>query len=423
MNIKDFILKEDDDDDDIKYTEHSQRKTTEYIFSLEYENDTDFILKRTSQQTEKLLVVLVSQGQIYIKNLKQNNIKIVSDVSQISNFKQSMSFIPQFKKLTWEPFEQSYYTDKISINKKAFNVLLEHTETVKILANKKVNPLKYTNLVYSYERNPNAFLKQNEFLKIIHLFDQTITPNNYDYELMCNVLEKSKIDYNMIKSNLDLIVELGVNNFKLLLKSDYIDVILNYYNVDFKTFLTYLAYTIKNRNGLQITTYGGYNSFSLSDYVDYLRMQTEMYNKAKEKYPLYWLSEKQITNNKYNNWKRFQSIIISSINQEELKKYEYEDETFKVIVPQLNVDILDEAEQQQHCLASYLDRITQGNTHIVFIRTKIAPEESLLTVEITPEEEIVQIRGFQNRSYTSFEYQFIKNWAKDKNLKLGVTDV
>ena len=125
-------------------------------------------------------------------------------------------------------------------------------------------------------------------------------------------------------------------------------------------------------------------------------------------------------NNKYNTWKRLQSLSISTINQEDLKKYEFEDSLFKVVVPQLNVDILDEAQQQQHCLASYLTRITEGKTHIVFIRTKLNPDESLLTVEITPDERIVQVRGFQNRSFTAIEYSFIKNWVKEKNLNLEV---
>ena len=250
-----------------------------------------------------------------------------------------------------------------------------------------------------------------------------MTASSYEYSNISSTLKETKIDYNMVKSNLNLIVELGVNNFKALLKSNYTPIILNIYNVDFKSFLTYLAYTIKNRNGLEISNWDNYTSFGLNQYLDYLRMQTEMYGKVKEKYPQYWLSEKQMLNNKYNSWKKLQSLEIKTINQEDLKKYEYEDNIFKVIVPQLNVDILDEAQQQQHCLATYLDRIIAGDTHIVFIRAKLNPDDSLLTVEITPDGRIIQVKGFQNRQYTSLEYSFMKDWAKEKDLKLEVANV
>lgn len=419
MNIKDFILNENDE---VTIKKDNTKTPTEYAFNLEYENDTDFILKRTTQRTEKLLVVLVSQGQIYIKDVKQNIIEKITNVSQISNFKRNMTILPKFEKLTWEPFIEDY-RNNIRLDTEAFEVFLTHTETVKILANKKANPLKHQDLIYSYERDPEAFERQNEFLKIIHLFDPSMTSSSYDYTSICNGLKNTKIDYNMVKTNLDVIRELGVNNFKALLKSNYTPSILNIYKVEFRTFLTYLAYTIKNRNGLNIIEWDNYSAFGLNQYLDYLRTQVEMYGKVKEKYPQYWLSEKQMLNNKYNSWKKLQSLEIKTINQEDLKKYEYEDNVFKVVVPQLNVDILDEAQQQQHCLATYLDRIIAGNTHIVFIRAKLNPDDSLLTVEITPDGRIVQVRGFQNRQYTSLEYSFMKDWAKEKDLKLEVKSV
>lgn len=418
MNIKDFILNKDDT---ITTKEQPKKHYTppEYTFTVEYENDTDFILKKSTKRTEKLLVVLVSQGQIYIKDVKQNTIEKVTDISQIYAFKRGMPYPPTFQKLSWTPFVSNWSDDTCKTSR-AFDDLLEHTEEVKVLANKKLNPLNNPSILYSYMRDPDSFLRQTEYLKIIHLFDVTITPSDSVYTELCKTLRMANIDYNMIKTNLDTILALGVNNFKFILRyENHISIILNDYGVDFKTFITYLTYTIKNRNGLELSSYSN-NAFCMPDYTDYLRMQKEMYGKVKEKYPDYWLSEKQMMNNKYNTWKRLQSLSISTINQEDLKKYEFEDSLFKVVVPQLNVDILDEAQQQQHCLASYLTRITEGKTHIVFIRTKLNPDESLLTVEITPDERIVQVRGFQNRSFTAIEYSFIKNWVKEKNLNLEV---
>jgi hypothetical protein len=58
----------------------------------------------------------------------------------------------------------------------------------------------------------------------------------------------------------------------------------------------------------------------------------------------------------------------------------------------------------------------------MFIRYKDSPEESLLTVEVTPEQKIVQVRGFMNRAYTHAEYDFMKEWATKKQLKLCVAE-
>jgi hypothetical protein len=88
----------------------------------------------------------------------------------------------------------------------------------------------------------------------------------------------------------------------------------------------------------------------------------------------------------------------------------------------MSSEIIDEAEQQHHCVASYVDSVRKGETHIMFIRYKDSPEESLLTVEVTPEQKIVQVRGFMNRAYTHAEYDFMKEWATKKQLKLCVAE-
>ena len=148
-----------------------------------------------------------------------------------------------------------------------------------------------------------------------------------------------------------------------------------------------------------------------------------MYGKVKEKYPDYWLSEKQIMNEKYTEWKKLNNATTFAIHQERLiNKVGYENDFFKVVVPLTNIDILDEAEQQKHCVASYVDKIVRGETNIVFIREKSDLETSLLTVEIC-ENKICQVRGFQNRYYNKVEYDFMKEWAEKTGLELVVPDV
>lgn len=423
MNIKDFIIKGDIPEKEEKISK--PRNKTEYEFEIIYENDTDFILKRTTSRTEKLLVCLISQAQLYIKDNKTNKIEKVESFDDLKAFKKGMTDLPVFKKLIWEPFYEDYTgwgSDKkyFIVVTNTFSSVLYHLDTFKVLANKKLDPFKNTGLVYKYERDPEFFEKSAKCLKILQLIDPDITTAEYGFENMGRNLLDANITYNTIKANLQTINDIGVNNFKSLLKDSQFFSAMKNYLCDFKSLLNYILYTITYRNGLHVGTYG---EFRMSDYVDYLRMQQEMYGKVKEKYPLYWLSEKQMTNNKYNKWRELQSIKTFSLEQEKMKPYEYSNDIFKVIVPMSSADILDEAQQQQHCVASYIERIRNGKTHILFIRQPIAEDVSCLTVEVTPDARIVQVRGFQNRDYTNLEYSFLKEWAEAKDLKLEVPEV
>jgi hypothetical protein len=128
-------------------------------------------------------------------------------------------------------------------------------------------------------------------------------------------------------------------------------------------------------------------------------------------------------NDKYNEWKQLRKNTQFAIHQERLlDKVSYENNFFKVVVPLTNTDILDEAEQQRHCVASYVDKIVKGETNIVFIRDVNELETSLLTVEIR-NNQICQVRGYQNRDYNKVEYEFMKEWAEKTGLELVVPDV
>lgn len=413
IKIKDFILNEIPNKDNTPKTP-TQRKKPEITFTLEYENDSDFILKRTTPKTEKLLVVLVSQGQVYIKDVKANTVEKVTDIDQIRNFRKGMKDIPKFEKLTWTPFDLWYEYEH-------FKRLLSHTDACKILMNRKVNPFTDYSMFNTYRFSAEQFEKDLPYLKTAQLInpDATLTTCR-DF---LNTLKTAKITHNQIKDNLNTIAEIDDYWFVNFMEHNQSHLIFDTYLCDFKTFVEYLAYTIKHRNCLSVSKYQRNAEFNPSDYVDYLDMQQQMYGKVKEKYPENWLSDKHRMNEKYTSWKALNRNAEYTLHQEQFaQRVAYENELFKVVVPLKNIDILDEAEQQRHCVASYIDKVRYGNTHIVFIRLKDAPEESLLTVEINTDDVICQVRGFQNRMYNRVEYDFMKEFAEAKKLKLGVPE-
>lgn len=407
--LKDFILDEIPTKEEC---EAKKRNKTEYCFTLEYENDSDFILKKTSPRSEKLLVVLVSQGQIYIKDNKANTIEKVEDIQQIRNFKKGLHHDIPFVKLKWSPF----YLDL-----EDFKLLLSDVDTCKELMNRKLNPFNDYRLFRAYRNDKASFMDKFERVKALQLLKPDVVLSNVDRVL--SNMSRANITYNQIKDNLDLLNEFGYDCFVYFMEHHNAHSIFNTYKCDFKALFTWLLYTMKYRNRMLFeSAYWGVR-FDVGDYIDYLEMQYQMYGKCKEKYPENWLTEKHIMNQKHKDWKRLQTENVFKLHQENLKdKVSYENDFFKVVVPITNTDILDEAEQQRHCVASYIDRIVKGETNIVFIREKSNLDASLLTVEIR-DNKICQVRGFQNRAYNKIEYDFMKEWADKTHLILEVPDV
>ena len=181
MNIKDFIIKGDIPPKEQKTTNRSGGGT-EYTFTIAYENDTDFILQRKTQKTDKMLVCLVSQGQIYIKDNIKNTIENVTHEDQIKKFRTGLYPKPAFEKLIWKPFKEDWrgsYYDKqyYTYVSSEFAYLIHHKEAFKVIANKKLNPFDNFSLVSQYERDPENFCKVTEVVKMMNIIDPNFSTN------------------------------------------------------------------------------------------------------------------------------------------------------------------------------------------------------------------------------------------------------
>lgn len=72
-------------------------------------------------------------------------------------------------------------------------------------------------------------------------------------------------------------------------------------------------------------------------------------------------------------------------------------------------DIKDEAVQQHNCVASYIDRVINGECHIMFMRNKFSPSKSLVTLEVV-DGRIVQARREFNRDLTASESEAVNQY-------------
>jgi hypothetical protein len=104
------------------------------------------------------------------------------------------------------------------------------------------------------------------------------------------------------------------------------------------------------------------------------------------------------------------------------KEWEWnsDDENFVVVCPLLPKDLATEGIELHHCVKSYIQRVAEGTTNIMFIRKRDEKNVPFFTVEITNDGSIQQVHGFANRNASTEPglTEFVKKWAKERKLKL-----
>ena len=95
----------------------------------------------------------------------------------------------------------------------------------------------------------------------------------------------------------------------------------------------------------------------------------------------------------------------------------YKTDEYIIIAPKETKDLQEEGSRLNHCVASYIKRVIDGQCLIYFLRKQDKQEESLITLEVK-DNAIVQVRGSHNRKPSDEERKALEQFAKDR--KLGV---
>lgn len=236
------------------------------------------------------------------------------------------------------------------------------------------NNIRLTNTLYKfYLENPNAYnLAFNK---------EYITLNSNDLEKVLTMPTSIKInDYNWESASLFnyLITQYGYTANALL---DYIDYL--------KTFEA-----IEDMSDI------------LREINDYARMMSTISNKF-DKYPRHFWTTHQIATRNYKRLKKkfsedlFKKRIDLSL-EDKIGDYIF-------IYPKKIQDIKDEAVAQSNCVASYIDKVLDGECHIIFMRKKLEPESSLVTLEVV-NNKIVQAKRRFNYPTTDKDNEAIEKW-------------
>jgi len=146
----------------------------------------------------------------------------------------------------------------------------------------------------------------------------------------------------------------------------------------------------------------------LRNLADYANMMSKISPRF-DRYPRNLLTTHQIAVRNYN---RLKQIFDEQAFKNRIKEsLEWKHDKFVFIYPKEIQDIKDEAVMQNNCVASYIDRVINGECDILFMREKEHIDKSLITLEIR-NKNVVQQKGRFNRETTPEESVVIDKYNK-----------
>lgn len=149
-------------------------------------------------------------------------------------------------------------------------------------------------------------------------------------------------------------------------------------------------------------------AFLIRELCDYADMMRQLSNKY-DKYPRHFLTTHKIA---CRNYDRMKKEFSEELFRKRIKKeYECSFGEYVFIYPKSTQDIKDEASCQSNCVSSYIDKVIDGYCHILFLRKKNNPKESLVTIEVR-NDQIVQAKRRFNDDVTEEQKEVIDKFNK-----------
>lgn len=261
--------------------------------------------------------------------------------------------------------------------------------------------------------------------KPLSYYNKTFIKNLIKYDIPLNLevekaVTQNQNDLSLFYKVMDLIFE----------SQEYVDLFFNrfmgysgmiwrikQYNLDPETYLHYI-YTIVHHEGLSIGT-------AVNNHFDYLRMTSIMLKgkKNNNKYPKMLLSIHNIATKNYNKFKEsipdedtmaFQEIVA----KDDYQKLAYHDSQYEIIIPTVPKQLKTEGAMLNHCVGSYIQQVINGETKIVFLRKKEAPESPFVTVEVK-HNKLWQVSADYNHRPDKHVINFLHRFCKKFNISAG----
>ena len=390
------------------------KRNNKYTFNIETKEITN-----TNKYTEQEMVINYKTKEFYLTNFKGEKLDITKEsVKSFLKNIDDMEFLNEVTKGSKElrNLMLSTYNKKGGENwgdKKICNSLpymVRHVQ-LNVLANvgfseKFLEGFIYS-LYYEYYNNgtkPHEILGIEKYMiKYIKDFDNW----NHEYKESLNWMhEKFGAD------NVKYMFELSDDTTGLtsLLRNLYtFKELINTFHYDFKRLIKYIFIDVRYQGLVSPRD-------TLSILKDANVMAKKIGVELSEKYPKSLKLTHDVLTMNYNSMvKEENKKAFDDMYGEWKNKYEYHNDKFSIIAPKTPNDIVLEGSSQNNCCSSYIDSIRDKKCVILFLRRTNLKDVSEVTVEVRGDK-IVQIKAFANRNINKEHEEFVKEWAKAKNL-------
>ena len=148
-------------------------------------------------------------------------------------------------------------------------------------------------------------------------------------------------------------------------------------------------------------------------------MQKNFYGKVKEKYPEHFKTAHDVMALKVNLARAAEQCKNFAEQAAGVKDLEYSSQGYCIVVPTEPKELAEEGINLSHCVGDYIDRVASGECHILFLRRRSTPEQSLVTLQLSGAR-ICQAQGLNRRSITQEERKFLNHWGREKEIEIAV---
>ena len=403
-------------------------------FSLVTADFPDFVVKKVSKKKTSLLVVMPTQGEIYIRNESGGRSSHVEFNSTSYN-----NFMKGYDNACKIEFPDEFWLRSLEKGSEYKNFLVNVVDNEAVCGMLKAGLFKDVDLTRyretSYWRTKNHFFDDHmegcirawrECPGILKEYYYSGKHKAKNFITGYPMTVKWLIDSFGLNNTRDFLDEMEVSLLEIGNGSEwsesrhphrfendngrkvYVHTIFPDIKFSYKSFKTYVLYTsVRMGYGSDIRKFCG-------EWMDTLSMQYTFHGKIKEKY-----SENLPTFHNQMSYKmlKYKQKIDEekfACQCENASAYEGKCGEYVFIAPKSKEDFIDEAVQQSNCLASYIDRFTEGRCIILFMRNKKKPDRSFVTIEII-DGKVTQCRMARNVSPAPEIIEIVRKWVFDHN--------
>lgn len=117
--------------------------------------------------------------------------------------------------------------------------------------------------------------------------------------------------------------------------------------------------------------------------------------------------------------------LAAKLYDQRKEKFEYADDNFSIVVPKEMNKITKEGVYLHHCVGGYISRVAEGRTNILFLRKNEEIDIPFFTIEVSNNNEIIQIHGLYNRwlGNEPEAVKFVINWIREKGIRCPINIV